>query len=129
MWAHHSSSRAHLLYVTDVISWHMIIYHLICHNFYTVREYSGFQAHMAKSMTTLGSKNHLYSAKTCRRGRLFGFMDCAVAICYLVTLLLTVLKRNSFEHFERQEIWKIRYRDVLAWTYERSRKQFLMFDY
>lgn len=96
MWAHHSSSRAHLLYVTDVISWHMIIYHLICHNFYTAREYSGFQAHMAKSMTTLGNKNHLYSAKTCRRGRLFGFMDCAVAICYLVTLLLIVLKRSSF---------------------------------
>ena len=75
----------------------MIIYHLIYHNFYTVREYSGFQGHMAKSMTTLGSKNHLYSAKTCRRGRFFGFMDCAVAICYLLTLLLIVLKRNIFE--------------------------------
>ena len=52
---------------------------------------------MAKSMTTLGSKNRLYSAKTCRSGRLFGFMDYVVAISYLLTLQLIVLKRNIFE--------------------------------
>lgn len=44
-----------------------------------------------------GKQEPLYSAKICRSGRLFGFMDYAVAICYLLTWQLIVLKRNIFE--------------------------------
>ena len=54
--------------------------------------------HMAKSMTSLGSKNNLYSATTCRNDRLFGFLGCAAAIWMSCVLLLgkTILKRNYF---------------------------------